>query len=176
MQSLAEFLFRAQRRGELRFMLIGGRSLEAHGYVRNTKDVDLLIATHDIPVMERLLKSIGYRKEAETEIFSRWKHSSMEAEDVDLMYVGDATFELLDKDCVTMPIGSAELRVPSVAGITALKLHAIKNNPDRLAKDSTDILSLMRLNPTALDHDGLRVLCEKFGNTEIWAKLKLLLS
>ena len=40
MQSLAEYLFRAQRRGELRFLLIGGRSLEAHGYVRNTKDVD----------------------------------------------------------------------------------------------------------------------------------------
>lgn len=176
MKSLAEYLFRAQRRGELKFMLIGGRSLEAHGYVRNTKDVDFLIATHDIPVMERLLTSIGYRKEAETEIFSRWKHSSMEAEDVDLMFVGAATFDSLNQDCVTMQIGSAVLRVPSVAGIAALKLHAIKNNPERLAKDSTDIISLMRLNPAALDYDGLRTLCGKFGNAEIWAKLELLLS
>lgn len=176
MQSLAEYLFRAQRRGELRFMLIGGRSLEAHGYVRNTKDVDLMIATHDLPVMERLLISIGYRKEVETSIFSRWKHGSMEAEDVDLMFVGQSTFDSLDKDCVPLKIGSALLRVPSVAGIAALKLHAIKNNPERLAKDSTDIISLMRLNPASLDHDGLRTLCEKFGNAEIWAKLKLLLS
>lgn len=176
MQSLAEFLFRAQRRGELRFLLIGGRSLEAHGYVRNTKDVDFLVATHDIPVMERLLTSIGYRKNAETEIFSRWKHSSMEAEDVDLMFVNGPTFDSLDQDCVTMKIGSASLRVPSVAGIAALKLHAIKNNPDRLAKDSTDIISLMQLNPGALDRSSLRCLCEKFGNSEIWAKLELLIS
>ncbi|MFO1483060.1 MAG: hypothetical protein U1F71_06805 [Verrucomicrobiaceae bacterium] len=176
MQSLAEFLFRAQRRGELKFMLIGGRSLEAHGYVRNTKDVDFLIATHDIPVMERLLGSIGYRKEVETTIFSRWKHGSMEAEDVDLMFVGESTFDLLDKDCVTMKIGSAVLRVPSVAGIAALKLHAMKNNPERFTKDSSDILTLMRLNPAALGHDEFRQLCEKFGNAEIWAKLELLLA
>lgn len=157
-------------------MLIGGRSLEAHGYVRNTKDVDLLITTQDIPVMERLLTAIGYRKEAESGIFSRWRHSSMEAEDVDLMFVGASSFESLNQDCVTMRIGSAKLRVPSVAGIVALKLHAVKNNPGRFAKDAADILSLMRLNPAALDRDGLRQLCEKFGNAEIWTKLELLLA
>lgn len=104
MQSLAEYLFRAERRGDFKFLLIGGRSLEAHGYVRNTKDVDLLIATEDILVMERLLTHVGYGKEDETTIFSRWKHRSLGAEDVDVMFVNKGTFESLSKDCVTMKV------------------------------------------------------------------------
>lgn len=174
MQSLAEYLFRAERRGDVKFLLIGGRSLEAHGYVRNTKDVDILIATEDIPIMEQLLTNVGYSKEAETPIFSRWKHHSLGAEDVDVMFVSKGTFESLAKDCVTMKVGSANLRIPSVPGIVALKLHAIKNNPDRLAKDSTDILTLMDLKPDALTHDGLKQLCDKFGTPELWIKLQTL--
>ncbi len=176
MQSLAEYLYRAERRGDLSFLLIGGRSLEAHGYVRNTKDVDFLIASESIPEMERLLKAVGYSKITETPIFSRWKHSSLGAEDVDVMFVNPTTFATLSQDTVTLQIGSAQLKVPSIPGIAALKLHAIKNNPDRFAKDSADIITLLDLNPGVLTDDDLRLLCDKFGTPEIWVKLQTLRS
>ncbi len=59
MQALADILTRAERRGEMRFFLIGGRSLEAHGLVRFTKDVDFLVATNDIPVISQILLHAG---------------------------------------------------------------------------------------------------------------------
>jgi|APTNR8051073442_1049403.scaffolds.fasta_scaffold02042_9 predicted nucleotidyltransferase len=176
MQSLVECLNRAERRGELRYLLIGGRSLEGHGYVRSTKDVDFLIATGDIPVMDRLLTEIGYTKVVETSIFSRWQHSSLGAEDVDLMFVNSATFEKLAEGSVPFALGSAEIKIPSVSNLVALKLHAIKNNGDRFAKDALDIITLMRLNPDALSGDGLKTLCDRFGTPDIWSKLQLLLS
>jgi hypothetical protein len=172
MQSLAEYLFRAQRRGEIRFLLIGGRSLEAHGFVRNTKDIDFLIATGDIPSMAALLGKVGYQKQVETSIFSRWKHSSMEAEDVDLMYVTTETFDALAADAIEWKIGSAMLRVPSVQGLTALKLHAIKNNPDRTHKDGHDILMLQKCHPAELTDDDLRLLCDKYGTQDLFPHLK----
>lgn len=175
MQALADFLFRAERRGEVRFLLIGGRALEAHGYVRNTKDVDLLIASNDVPAMDRLLTSTGYHKEAENEVFSRWRHRTMEAEDVDVMFVSISTFETLAKDAVTMKLGSAEVRIPSVPNIAALKFHAMKNNPDRFGKDAADILALMERYPAVLNPEKLRQLCHRFGTPALWTKLAQLL-
>lgn len=176
MQSLVDFLYRAEQRGEIRFLLIGGRSLEAHGYVRNTKDVDFLIAAEDVPSMERLLSTVGYHKDAETSIFSRWQHKAFGAEDVDLMFVNASTFESLWGDAIIWKIGSAAVRVPSVSSLVALKLHAIKNNPDRLPKDGLDIVALMKLKPDELSRDGLQKLCEKYGSEELWHHLNQLLA
>jgi predicted nucleotidyltransferase len=174
MQSLVEYLFRAELRGDLRFLLIGGRSLEGHGFVRNTKDVDFLITTEDISSMESLLKKVGYSKIAETTIFSRWKHSSLGAEDVDVMFVSSGTFETLYKDAVLLKVGSASIHIPSVAGIVALKLHAIKNNPDRFAKDGLDIVTLRKLNPNAVNEEDFKQLCDKYGSATLWEKLQTL--
>jgi hypothetical protein len=175
MQSLAEYLYRAELRGELHFLLIGGRGLEAHGYVRNTKDVDFLTAVEDAPAMERLLQAAGYHKEAETEHFSRWRHHSLAAEDVDVMLVSATTFAALASDAVTMQLGSAALRIPSAKGLVALKFHAMKNNPDRFAKDIADVLALARCAPEELPAEELRALCGRYGTPALRDKLEILL-
>jgi len=168
MQSLVEFLNRAVRRGELRFLLIGGRSLEAHGLVRFTKDVDFLVATQDIPVISGLLMKSGYQMTAETAIFSRWKHPSMMADDVDVMYVKPETFEKLLEGSKLFEIGDVTLRVPSVPSLSALKLHAMRSNAERLEKDGRDIAELLKLNPGILDKDSLeKLFCE------IWVRPSL---
>lgn len=172
MQSLADFLFRAELKGEIRVLLIGARALEAHGYVRNTKDLDFLIATSDVPVMDRLLGAAGYHKEAATDIFSRWRHRSLQAEDVDVMFVSALTFEALSEDAIIMKMGTAELRVPSASSIVALKLHAMKNNPDRFGKDAPDVLELMKRQPTNLNPAAVKQLCSRFGTPELWSKLE----
>jgi len=134
MQSLAELLCRAEHRGELKFFLIGGRSLEAYGIMRFTKDVDFLIAAHDISAMSGLLVKAGYEKNAETSIFSRWKHPSMLVDDVDIMYVKADTFEKLLHDSQMFDLGTVSVRVPSIPSLISLKLHAMKSNPDRVER------------------------------------------
>lgn len=146
----------------MRAFLIGGRSLEAHGLVRFTKDVDFLVASQDIPVISDILSRAGYQKTDETDIFSRWKHPSLMADDVDVMYVKPATFEKLLDGSKLFEIGHVTLRVPSVPSLIALKLHAMRSNSNRLEKDGRDIAELLRLNPGSLDKASLELLFTKY--------------
>lgn len=163
MLELADIMMRAEQKGALRFFLIGGRALEAHGVVRFTKDVDLLVATEDLPAVSAVLAKAGYGKTAENQIFSRWKHPSLTVDDVDVMVVSPDTFHKLMAGSVIHRLGSASLRVPGVASLIALKLHAMRSNPDRLEKDGRDIAELLRQNPNALDKAALETLFAKYG-------------
>ena len=167
MQALADILMRAERRGEMRFFLIGGRSLEAYGFVRFTKDGDFLVATNDIPVISRVLSVAGYEKTDETAIFSRWKHPSLMTDDVDVMYVKQETFEKLVVDSKIFTIGHVSLRVPSIPSLIALKLHAMRSNPDRIEKDGRDVAELLKLNPGIIDKAGLTALFSKYNCSQL---------
>jgi hypothetical protein len=163
MLALADILMRAELRGDLRFFLVGGRALEAHGVVRFTKDVDLMVATGDLPAMNVVLTKSGYKKAVENQIFSRWTHPSMTVDDVDVMVVSPDTFEKLLLGSVIHRMGPVNMRVPGVPSLIALKLHAIKSNPDRLEKDGRDIAELLKQNPDILDRAALETLFTKYG-------------
>jgi hypothetical protein len=174
MKEIADYLYRAQLRGELRFLLIGGRALEAHGYVRNTKDVDFLIAHTDIPVMNALLGKAGFECLRENQICSRWQHPAFVFEDVDVMFVAPEVFDKLVEGAVELVIGNARLWVPAIKNLISLKLHAIHNNPDRLLKDGLDIQQLRHLHPKAVPAEEFRQLCQRFATEEVYAKLSVL--
>jgi predicted nucleotidyltransferase len=163
MESLVELLNRSEHRGELSYFLIGGRSLEAHGIVRFTKDVDFLIAYTHIDAMASTLKKAGYHQEVENQIFSRWKHASMLVDDVDVMYVRPEVFAKLSQDTVLFSIGDQTVRVPSIPSLIALKLHAIRSNPDRETKDGRDIAELLERAKGKLQKHDLEVLFAKYG-------------
>ena len=145
------------------YLLIGGRGLEAHGYVRNTRDLDLLVRLTDLDRLAECLREFGYARTAETAIFSRWRSSDPEADDLDLLYVDATTFDKLSRDAVTMVWGALSVRVPSITGMIALKLHAMRNQPDRCIRDTQDIQEMLRLHPRAVALDDLRALCERYG-------------
>ena len=56
----------------------------------------------------------------------------------------------------------------------ALKLHAVRNDARREARDLGDVAELLRLNPGRISVEELEELCAKFGSREIAAKLKRL--
>jgi predicted nucleotidyltransferase len=68
-------------------------------------------------------------------------------------------------------IGKKPVRVPCVAHFVALKLHAIKNMPERERKDMQDITELLEENSDAVSSDELRALCRQYGPDGIDAKL-----
>lgn len=159
-------------RNSVRFLLIGGRGLEAHGYVRNTIDVDLLVPLDELDLLTRVLNGFGYVMTAESPVFSRWRAADPIDEDLDLLYVDPSTFAKLDADAMPMGNGEIPARVPSIAGMIALKLHAMRNNPDRRPRDSLDILALLQRNPRALDLAELRALCERYGPPGIFDTIR----
>jgi len=156
---------------EIPYLLIGGRGLEAHGYVRNTKDVDLLISLHSREAITTLLRELKYACIAETAIFSRWRSASPMLDDVDLLYVDSGTYAKLAADAITMEIGSEAVSVPSVHGMIALKLHAIRNNPERRHRDVSDIRAMIGLHRNAVHPDEIESLCERYGPPGIFYEL-----
>ena len=176
MLALADLMMRSEQDGAFRLFLIGGRALEAHGVVRFTKDVDFLVATEHIPAMGVVLTKAGYRKTNENAIFSRWKHPALTVDDVDVMYVNELTFDKLMEGSVIHRLGKAELRVPSVPSLIALKLHAIRSNAQRLEKDGRDIAELLLKNPLMLDKAALETLFAKYGCSVYFPKFSHLAS
>ncbi|MGI8603064.1 MAG: hypothetical protein ACR2OZ_08690 [Verrucomicrobiales bacterium] len=174
-RSIFDVLSDALREGPGRFLLIGGYSLEAYGYRRITDDTDLLVASSDFPWMERTLTHIGYRRAVENPTFCKFTHVTLAMQDVDVMFVNEQTFEKLWSASQIFQRGNARLRVPLALHLIALKLHAIKNNPQRLAKDRGDILELINRNRDRIDDDSLRAICDRFGPAGIFDHLKDLL-
>ncbi len=168
---MTALLFHLQRH-DVPFLIIGGRGLEAHGYVRNTRDLDLLVPLTSVERINRILSDFGYVRTAETAIFSRWISADPEAEALDLLYVDVSTFSKLDADAVSVSFGESNARVPSVGGMVALKLFAMRNDPGRAPRDTLDIRELLQLHPGAIDLASLRRLCERYGPPDIFEALQ----
>jgi hypothetical protein len=118
------------------------------------------------------LQEIGYAQTAETAIFSRWRTADPTIEDLDLLYVDSSTFAKLERDAIIAACGELEIRVPSVAGMVALKLHAMRNDPSRRIRDTQDIQELLRRNPQSMELADLRSLCETYGPDGIFETIR----
>ena len=92
------------------------------------------------------------------------------------MFVSALTFNKLMEGSVIHQIGKAWLRVPSMASLIALKLHAMRSNPERLEKDGRDIAELLLKNPHALDKPALETLFAKYGCSPDFPKFSHLVS
>ena len=104
-------------------------------------------------------------------IISRWRAADPAIEDLDLIYVDPATFDKLNRDAVTISYDELSIRVPSITGMIALKLHAMRNQPDRTIRDTQDIQAMLHLHPQAVALDDLRALCERYGPLGIFDKI-----
>ena len=58
-----EAIFRALQEAEARYLVVGGLAVVAHGYVRFTKDLDLVLdlSSQALPRALNALQSLGYR-------------------------------------------------------------------------------------------------------------------
>jgi hypothetical protein len=76
----------------LSFLVIGGHAVNAHGFARLTKDLDLLICRTDAEKWVKTLKSDGYNVENDAGSFLRFSTGAKEAEPLDMMLVNEPTF------------------------------------------------------------------------------------
>ncbi len=159
----------------LTLLLIGAHALQELGVARQTFDLDLLIAETDKDALATLIESEGYGSVAETENFQRFSHPAAERMDVDVLFVDPSTFEKLDADSAPAKVGASALRIPSPAHFIALKLHAIRNDPKREARDLGDITELLRARSEALAPEELEEICRAHGPQGVYSKLKVLL-
>lgn len=152
----------------LRFLVIGGWALEAHGFARQTVDLDCLIAEPELAALDHLLSTSGFATLARTENFRRYRHQDLGY--LDVLLVDPPTFDKLFQARQPFTVGSIRLNVPSLPHLIALKLHAIKNDRARELRELADIEQVARRGTIASDE--LKKLCVQFGPPEIWDKLR----
>lgn len=170
MRELFDTLFRIQARGGLRLLIIGGWALQAHGYARNTVDVDCLAAVEDQDKLAVELGRSGFETIESNPPFRRFRHRLDPSLVLDVMRVNEETFAKMWEASQPYDVGALALRVPALTHLIALKLHAARN-PHRRGKDLEDVRQLLAANAGKVSPEEVRQLCEKFGTPEMALEL-----
>lgn len=152
----------------LKFLVIGGLAINAHGYERVTSDIDLLVRKEDREAWGNLMSSIGYRVHHEQEAFTQFTASEGATWPVDLMFVNQQTFTKMFPEAVEVEMKGMEFRVPALEHLIALKLHALKNtHSKRQLKDLLDVVWLVDINHIDVNGEKFAELCNRYGNEQI---------
>lgn len=158
----------------VRLLIIGGHALQAHGYARLTIDFDAAIAAADERTLLRFLESADWHEVFRTPAFGKYLPRGADGPVLDVMFVDAATFQKLWDQSVKFEWGPHCLRVPALPHVIAMKLHAIRNNPERELKDLADIFELLRANPGQVSGEDLQKLCDKYGTPALYSRLSSL--
>lgn len=157
----------------IRWILIGGHALQELGVPRQTMDVDCLLAEKDRDAFDTLIRKLGWREMAHTENFTRYADPSGRQAEVDTLLVDGATMtRLIENSREVALTNGSRVRVPGLADFVALKLHAMKNQPRRDARDFADVLDALRANPGKVDDADLSRICTRYGPEGVYERLK----
>jgi len=168
MRELFDLLVRSQ----IPVLVIGGHAVGAHGFQRNTADLDCLVVAERRDEMKTFLENRGFEETARNQNFSRYRHRSLAYPLLDVMQVDRNTWEKLWTHSVSKTADGYPVRVPSVEHLIALKLHAIQQNPARKLQDGNDIARLLRANPGAVSAAHLEEMFERYALPELFAMIK----
>jgi hypothetical protein len=172
MKSVLQLLREISAKHRIPVLLIGGHALQAYGVTRQTLDVDVLVSEADATTMEAALQRAGYSPVARSEIFARYRHPSMVLADVDVLYVDNETATKMSQAAKPFAVAETSCLVPALPHLLGMKLHAIRTNPRREARDFADIVELVRAHPGGVSKDDLHDLCVKYAPEGIWEKLE----
>jgi hypothetical protein len=176
MDILATLNRKSLERG-LQFMVVGGLAVSAHGYERQTGDIDLLVKRDHRDAWAAIFAGLGYKIFHEQDTFMQFSSPQDTGWPVDLMFVNEQTFLKMFAGSVEQTMKGAVVRIPSVEHLIALKIHALKyTNPRRQLKDLLDVASLIELNNIDINGKEFSVLCERYGNEKIRAQIIAALS
>jgi hypothetical protein len=147
--------------------LIGGMALAAHGVIRATQDVDLLVDGAEADAIEEILLELGYTRHFRSEDAANYVRGD---ERLDLLYAlrPAATRLLADAADHHTPIG--RVRVVSAEGLIGFKVQGIVNDPRR-RRDLEDIRELLRRSRGRLNMDEIRSYFELFDRSELLDEL-----
>ena len=131
------------------YALIGAFALKAYGYTRATQDIDIVVRRKDQNKIVAKLETIGFETIYRSSGYSNHVHPISKAGRLDFVYVDGRTAETIFR-AVRELFVLDDIRVPVVCPehLVALKLFAIKNNPQRLLRDLADIKYLVDLPGT----------------------------
>lgn len=161
---LSDFIDLGRREPALRFLIIGGYAVAAHGHTRATFDVDLLVRRAETDAWLARLGASGLKLFGKSSSFAQFIQPDG-GDGLDLMFVDEATFERMWQNSEEHDFGGCQARVPCLDHLLALKLHVLKQElPYRTSKDAEDVELLARRNGLNLRDPRYETLFLKHGN------------
>ena len=158
----------------LRFLIIGGHAVDAHGSSRRTADIDFLVSIAEREQWIELINCFKYTLGQNDNRFARFHPEQITQWPIDLMFVSEDVFHKLYLDSLALEIDSLAVQVISQSHLVLLKLHALKHyQPHRFDKDYTDLTEILRRNPKLFTIEELKEACFKYANPEIFDRISL---
>lgn len=159
-------------KNDVPYAIIGGFAVGALGVPRSTIDLDFLVPADSLGKVETIMLSMGYKKVFASENASQYVSPSAEMGEVDFLHAFRPISLKMLAAAETISVFGKEARVQVLKAedIIGLKLQAITNNPDRLAKDNSDIEELMKTRK--LDWEVLKTYFELFNMGERFIELR----
>lgn len=168
MQILKTLEEKAQKNG-VQFLLIGGHAVTAHGFVRYTADVDILVRSVDREKWTNIVVSLRYKVVHENTTFAQFRFIDGGYWPLDLMFVEDVTFDRMLAEAKPIDFEGTTIFIPSIWHLLALKLHALKTLQEhRYTKDLVDVINLIDLGKIDIESDDFKELCKKFARPDIY--------
>jgi len=153
-----------------RYAVIGGVAIVIYGFPRTTLDLDLIVESTIQEDLVRWLESLGYRTLHRSSGYSNHAHPDPSWGELDFVYVQGETAEKLFSSCQRAPgPGGLIVPVPRPEHLAALKVVAMKNDPERTFREQEDIRFLLSL--PGVDRREVRSYFERHGLTERFDEL-----
>jgi hypothetical protein len=165
----------SQKAGEagIPFLVIGGHAVHAHGYVRTTDDLDLIVPRDQRVRWSSLLGHFGMMVKNDAATFLQFDPQDGTGTEVDLMFVSNEVFEQLNQAAMEATVEGVGVRVVSLLHLIALKCHSLQHSKTmRRLKDMDDLIQLILINHLDLNGSELRATILKHGSAEIYEKLR----
>lgn len=145
-----------------RWAVVGGVGLASYGLARTTLDLDFATELEAQSQLVAFLEGLGYETLHRSRGYSNHLHPEPEKGRVDFVYVEGATAEKLFAATRLVPgPGGREIRVASPEHLAAMKVQALRNDPERELQDLADLRFLLHL--PEIDRAAVRQYFERHG-------------
>jgi len=149
----------------IRYALIGGFAMALRGVQRATMDLDFILMLDDLPLADRLLLDLGYRREFRSDNVSHYLNPDDAWGRIDILHAFRGPSLGMLRRADRLPVGpDLTLPVAKIEDIIGLKIQAMANDPARALTDWNDIGLLLgaareqKLRPDCdLREDYLRI-------------------
>ncbi|KAF0127194.1 MAG: hypothetical protein FD189_453 [Elusimicrobia bacterium] len=162
------------QRQNVRYGLIGGFALGALGVHRATIDLDFLVNMDDMPKADAIMRARGYQCAYKSENVSQYVSPAKVFGEVDFLHAfREISVGMLER-AKELDIFDGKLKIKVLApeDIIGLKLQASVNNPDRAAREYSDMEALMERYGNKLDWWRLEEYFSLFERAEKFAELR----
>jgi hypothetical protein len=152
------------------YALVGAFALKAYGYLRATEDVDFLVRGAHQSRIIAYLESLGYETIYRSAGYSNHVHPLAKLGRINFIYVEGETADIILSEARPLFLID-DISVPVVRAehLIALKVFAMKNDPERTFREMADLQYLLRL--PGLDLEEIRGYFEKYGQMEKYDEL-----